>query len=1087
MMQEIFRHFSYIFEARQGMNTTSTTQQPYNPLKDHIFLANRVLDIFLQMGLHGDMIDEGTWNHILKIILGVTDSTIRGKQGISELNYGLLKVLFELWLCSLSDDKVMWNHLQTYALQWGKHMATIKQWNSVCIALTQRVINLLYGPTEGTPIVKIQWKGLNQANNPNPNVGNPTTELDLPDEYIYYAWNMFLYVIGNPNRLLDPEIHLKAFQGIQFITKLLAYVGTDPPLAKLKQSTTDIHLPYAPDGNTVLEIFGPWFFEAVNRRLPQFNEGRAVAYAALCRVYCRKGGRPFEKHNLALFYHAIRNGLAEDDVIVISAIILNSCKIFSYELKGSHVLIPHYVRVCAHILSGVEKSKYPEVLRSACITLVSSLICLPNHFAGADESEKNPIYVNLKGQVQSIFLKALQEERATRNIQHVMWSITSLIFEEIHDNQSVAITFIRAMLDLLKNHGAKPMREYTSDVFISIFEVFSALTPLYEYIESADPNVGLSIVDTIALQVPLQLQLLALSPTQTSAKIIEEGLYCICDWVMVGHDRIMPDKDVVSRIISAIEAGLNASKSLGKTTASVQVPAEQQDAIILAAEYLLAHMLNHVSHFPAINDSAQTSTTITEQLEALDQLEGDISDYVRFFILDDMFIVTCIEQPDEKDGPGVTLLIRDVTGKYAWDTRLLFGLPPVAHSDIPDPGQYTGSTSDGLTGHTPEHESNQLFIDNTCTPALKQRDGADRFGDMINQLVGHENEWTRRKREEILDEMDISIKKPKMEYKYDSENKFAMSRALLSHMGFLNLQLRDRFIQLQSNQKLLRSLRVLDGTPSRDTHKIGVVYVATGQDTQQELFTNEGGSELYERFLRSLGWNVDLGSHTGFMGGLDKNGSTGQSAPYFADYKTEITYHVPTMMPTSVKEPQQIHKKRHVGNDHVNVIWTEHTRDYFKNTIVSQFNFVHIVIYPLSNGLFRVDVHTKERNMAVFGPLCDGMIVSEHILGPLVRMTAVNGNRIVRGMSTGYSKPFVSRKHLIQEIAGRYKTKLDISNYYATLFMNKRDAIEISETSAPKKKAINTSKPTTTTTTPTTTTVGKSTVSSTSSNKLKGK
>merc|ERR1719487_2811923 len=120
------------------MNTSTSNSQPYNPLKDHIFLANRVLDIFLQMGLHGDMIDEVTWNHILKIILGVTDSTIRGKQGISELNYGLLKVLFELWLCSLSDDKVMWNHLQTYALQWGKHMATIKQWNSVCIALTQR-------------------------------------------------------------------------------------------------------------------------------------------------------------------------------------------------------------------------------------------------------------------------------------------------------------------------------------------------------------------------------------------------------------------------------------------------------------------------------------------------------------------------------------------------------------------------------------------------------------------------------------------------------------------------------------------------------------------------------------------------------------------------------------------------------------------------------------------------------------------------------------------------------------------------------------------------------------------------------------
>lgn len=53
----------------------------------------------------------------------------------------------------------MWSHLQTYSIQWGKHMATIKQWNAVCYALTQRVVNLLYGPTEGTTVVRIQWKG----------------------------------------------------------------------------------------------------------------------------------------------------------------------------------------------------------------------------------------------------------------------------------------------------------------------------------------------------------------------------------------------------------------------------------------------------------------------------------------------------------------------------------------------------------------------------------------------------------------------------------------------------------------------------------------------------------------------------------------------------------------------------------------------------------------------------------------------------------------------------------------------------------------------------------------------------------------
>lgn len=44
------------------------------------------------MGMHGDLMDEESWNHILLIILGVTDCTLRGKNGLTELNYGLLKV-----------------------------------------------------------------------------------------------------------------------------------------------------------------------------------------------------------------------------------------------------------------------------------------------------------------------------------------------------------------------------------------------------------------------------------------------------------------------------------------------------------------------------------------------------------------------------------------------------------------------------------------------------------------------------------------------------------------------------------------------------------------------------------------------------------------------------------------------------------------------------------------------------------------------------------------------------------------------------------------------------------------------------------
>lgn len=160
-------------------------------------------------------------------------------------------------------------------------------------------------------------------------------------------------MLGNPNHLLDPEVHLVAFQGIQNITRHIAYIGADPPLKKMKQIREDWRLCYAPDGNTILDFFGPWLFEAATRDAPAFNEGRAVAFAALCRIYCRKGGRPMSHRNLSLFYHALQIGLKDSDIIILSAILLNCCNIFSYELEGSHILIPVCMETCEKILCEV--------------------------------------------------------------------------------------------------------------------------------------------------------------------------------------------------------------------------------------------------------------------------------------------------------------------------------------------------------------------------------------------------------------------------------------------------------------------------------------------------------------------------------------------------------------------------------------------------------------------------------------------------------------------------------------------------------------------------------------------------------------
>jgi hypothetical protein len=217
-IREMFRQLSLIFSKRSDSDNTDT--------KEHIYICNRVLDLFLQFGMTGDKMSEETWNHVLLLILGICDLNLRSDQGISELDYGILKVLFELWLCSLSYDKEMWLKLQELASQWVKHVSIINQWNSVMLALTERIVNLLYGKTEGTNTVIIKWQGLSKEHFQIPNVGNETTELNLPDEFVYFSWHILFHIIGNINKLFDPFVYTKALTGVNELVKIIAEVGT---------------------------------------------------------------------------------------------------------------------------------------------------------------------------------------------------------------------------------------------------------------------------------------------------------------------------------------------------------------------------------------------------------------------------------------------------------------------------------------------------------------------------------------------------------------------------------------------------------------------------------------------------------------------------------------------------------------------------------------------------------------------------------------------------------------------------------------------------------------------------------------------
>ncbi|KAG0228760.1 Ral GTPase-activating protein subunit alpha-1 [Actinomortierella wolfii] len=238
---------------------------------------------------------------------------------------------------------------------------------------------------------------------------------------------------------------------------------------------------------------------------------------------------------------------------------------------------------------------------------------------------------------------------------------------------------------------------------------------------------------------------------------------------------------------------------------------------------------------------------------------------------------------------------------------------------------------------------------------------------------------------------------------------FMQCRLLLGHLGLFDYERfrGNHLVLLNPSPALARDLTNLDKKSGRDTYKMALLYVAPGQEGEQTILMNQKGSYLYERLVASLGKEVHLADHSGYLGGLERNGSNGKTAIYFCSSTVEIMFHDATRMPTDYTDPRQMKKKRHIGNDHVHIIWSEHYRPYDRTTIGGDFGNVLIVLTPLCGRVGMTDLEDgadvdldnilvaveviRDTNIPVFGPLLDGMVLPFSQLGPLVRQTAIHG------------------------------------------------------------------------------------------------
>ncbi|XP_074765995.1 ral GTPase-activating protein subunit alpha-1 isoform X8 [Athene noctua] len=526
----------------------------------------------------------------------------------------------------------------------------------------------------------------------------------------------------------------------------------------------------------------------------------------------------------------------------------------------------------------------------------------------------------------------------------------------------------------------------------------------------------------------------------------------------------------------------------------------QQGLISVAARTVITHLVNHLGHYPMSGGPAMLTSQVCENNDNPYSESPELSPELfenpnlQFFVLNNTSLVSCIQIQAEDDMPGgglsaglasansnVRIIVRDLSGKYSWDSAILYGPSSLCGSsqqtsfalslsqqDKPEDAlssfEHVEDVSgrDGITlqvkrkfrdtvptWDTIRDEEDALdellqYLGVT-SPECLQRTGVSlnipapqpvcisekQENDVINAILKQHTE-EREFVEKHFNDLNMRAMEQDEPTSQKPQSAFYYCRLLLSILGMNSWDKRRSFHLLKKNEKLLRELRNLDSRQCRETHKIAVFYVAEGQEDKHSILTNTGGSQAYEDFVAGLGWEVNLTNHCGFMGGLQKNKSTGLTTPYFATSTVEVMFHVSTRMPSD-SDDSLTKKLRHLGNDEVHIVWSEHTRDYRRGIIPTEFGDVLIVIYPMKNHMFSIQI-MKKPEVPFFGPLFDGAIVNGKILPIMVRATAINASRALKSLIPLYQNFYEERARYLQTIVQHHLEPTTFEDFAAQVF-----------------------------------------------------
>lgn len=239
----------------------------------------------------------------------------------------------------------MWDKLTEKTKHWKHRIQTFIHWSSVCVAVNERVLQILYGPSIGTESIEFR------------RVDGELVELYLDDAYVLIVWHRMLHLLGQfEGTVSSSENYFEAIKGISKITRAFVELKN-----KNLVNSAGANIP-PPSGNTILDMSGGWLLEAINTFQKGFDFGKTEALETLCLVFTSRPATDFHPNYLAHFYRGVEKALNIQNTVLLGVILKHSKPFFMQQYRGSHVLIPAFVLSFGRVL-------FPDVCKVSILIL----------------------------------------------------------------------------------------------------------------------------------------------------------------------------------------------------------------------------------------------------------------------------------------------------------------------------------------------------------------------------------------------------------------------------------------------------------------------------------------------------------------------------------------------------------------------------------------------------------------------------------------------------------------------------------------------------------------------------------------------